>query len=199
PTVAPAPGMRPGTSRATLWAAAFDARAPEPAIAVKHILGAEDYHAGAPDRFLIRLGPAELRNDACRGEVESGGHRIAWALRFAPAAREAPRAPWLLHHLPLPTRVAHANTQIACSARVEVRGRAGLECGSPSASRSLRVEAWCGPRTLAGYVYRAPAGWDVHVAQSDVASVTLELRRRPHPLAAWGAPRRLTCSEGAAL
>src|SRR5207247_5993972 len=115
PTVAPAPGMRPGTSRATLWAAAFDARAPEPAIAVKHILGAEDYHAGSPERFAIRLGAAELRNDACRGEVESGGHRIAWALRLAPAAREARGAPWRLPHPALPTRVAHATSAIACS------------------------------------------------------------------------------------
>ena len=45
-TFAPAPGMQPGVARATLWAAAFDARAPEPAIAVKHILGAEDYQYG---------------------------------------------------------------------------------------------------------------------------------------------------------
>ena len=37
------------------------------------------------------------------------------------------------------------------------------------------------------------------MAQSDVDSVTLELRRRPHPLAAWQSPRRLTCTEGAAL
>jgi len=283
-TFAPAPGLQPGVARATLWAAAFDARAPEPAIAVKHILGPEGYHAGSSDRFAIRVGAGELRNDVCRGEVESGAHRIAWALRFAPAAREARRAPWLLHHLPLPTRVAHANSEIACSGwvsvdgvrreldgaptvqkhiwgtrrveelywlycprfdeevaacleatavrlrrrpgvprlvpiwfrtahsvldrcglvaltgnRVEVRGPARLEFRSTSATRSLRVEAWCDPRTLAGYVYRDPAGWDVHVAQSDVASVTLELRRRLHPLAAWRPPRRRTCSEGAAL
>jgi len=282
-TFAPAPGQ-PGEPRATLWAAAFDARAAEPAIAVKHILGTADYHAGSPERFAIRLGSAELRNDACRGEVESGAHRIAWALRLAPAAREARRAPWLLHHLPLPTRVAHANSEITCSGwvsvdgirhelerapavqkhiwgtrrveelfwlyspsfdeevdacleatavrlrrragapwlvpiwlrtahrvldrcglaslagnRVEVRGPAHLEFRSTSATRSLRAEAWCDPRTLAGYVYRDPAGWDVHVAQSDVASVALELRRRTHPLAPWGPARRLTCTEGAAL
>src|SRR2546426_11861616 len=75
-TFPPAPGLQPGVARATPWAAAFDARAPEPAIAVKHIFGAEDYHAGAPGRFAIRLGSAELRNDACRGEVESRGPPI---------------------------------------------------------------------------------------------------------------------------
>ena len=282
-TFAPAAGQ-PGAARATLWAAAFDARGPEPAIAVKHILDAGEYHAGTRERFGIRLGAAELRNGVCRGEVESGAHRIAWALRFTPAARAARRVPWLLDHLPFPTRVAHANGEIACGGwvsvdgirhelesapavqkhiwgsrrveelfwlycprfdgevnacleatavrlrrrpgaprlvpiwlrtahgvvdrcglgalagnRVEVRAPGRLEFRATSPTRSLRAEAWCDPRALAGYVYRDPAGWDVHVAQSDVASVALELRRRGHPLAAWGPPRRLTCAEGAAL
>jgi hypothetical protein len=282
-TFAPAPGQ-PGPTRATLWAASFDARAPEPAIAVKRLLGISDYHTGAADRFAIRLGSAELRNGVCRGEVESGGHRIEWALRFPPAAHEARRAPRLLRHLPLPTRVAHANSEIACSGWVSVDGirheldgapavqkhiwgtrrveelfwlycprfdeevdacleatavrlrrRPGARpvvpiwfraahgvldrCGlralagnrievlapdrlaflSTSPTRWLRAEAWCDPRTLAGYVYRDPAGWDMHVAQSDLACVGLELRRRAHPFAPWGPPRRLTCTEGAAL
>src|SRR2546426_4139706 len=107
-TFAPAAGLQPGTPRATLWAAAFDARAREPAIAVKHILGAEDYHAGSPERFAIRLGAAELRNDACRGEVESGGHRIAWGLRPAPPARAARRAPRVPPPPPPPAPGGHA-------------------------------------------------------------------------------------------
>ena len=115
--------------------------------------------------------------------------------------RRRPGAPRLV---PIWFRTAHSvldRCGLASLAgnRVEVRGPAHLEFRSTSATRSLRVEAWCDPRTLAGYVYRDPAGWDVHVAQSDVASVTLELRRRLHPLAAWRPPRRLTCSEGAAL
>ncbi len=279
-TFAPAAG-RP---RATLWAAAFDARSATPAIALKELLGADEYDPGPGDRFAIRLGTAELRNGVCRGEVERGAHRIAWALRFAPAARAAGRFPWLLERLPFPTRVGHANSEIACSGwvsvdgvrhelegapavqkhiwgtrrveelfwlycprfegevnacleatavrlrqrpgaprlvpiwlrtahgvvdrcglgalltnRVEIRGPGRLEFRTTSATRSLRAEAWCDPRTLAGWVYRDPAGWDVHVAQSDVASVALEIRRRAHPLAAWGAARRLVCTEGAAL
>src|SRR5947208_8407746 len=115
--------------------------------------------------------------------------------------RRRPGAPRLV---PIWFRTAHSvldRCGLAALAgnRVEVRGPARLEFRSTSATRSLRVEASCDPRTLAGYVYRDPAGWDVHVAQSDIASVTLELRRRPHPLAAWRPPRRLTCSEGAAL
>ena len=75
--------------------------------------------------------------------------------------------------------------------RIEIRGG--------SATCAVTVDAWCDPRTLVGWDYRDPAGWDVHVAQSDVASCTVELRSRPHPLASWGPPRRLECTEGAAL
>jgi len=286
-TFAPAPG-RPGAPRATVWAAAFDAVAREPAIAVKDIRPIAAYDAGGRDGFRIHIGDAELANGACRGAVAGGGHAIAWDLRFAPAEREARRAPWLLHQLPLPTRVAHANSEIACTGRVTVDGvsselegapavqkhiwgtrrveelfwlycgafegdpLARLEatsvrlsrrigggpetphlttlwartaegevdaCGLPalfgnrvavtaperiefrarSATREARATAWCDPRTLAGWVYRDPQGWDVHVAQSDLASCTLDVRRRAHPLAPWGRSRRLECREAAAL
>lgn len=70
---------------------------------------------------------------------------------------------------------------------------------SLSARHWLRGRAWCDARTLAGYVYRDPSGFDLHVAQSDVASCAIELRTRPHPLAAWGAPRPLHAHDAAAL
>jgi len=286
-TFAPAPG-RPGPRRATLWAAAFDAGAPEPAIGVKAILPIEEYGAGVPDRFAIRLGSAELENDAARGVVSAGGHEIAWDLRFVPALREARRMPRLFHHLPLPTHVAHANSEIACSGlvrvdgveralggapgvqkhlwgtrrveelfwlycprfeedaaacleatavrprrrlpgglpapwlttvwlrtaagtldrtelpgvlgnRVVARGGGPIEFRTTSATRRLRATAWCDARTLVGYVYRDPAGSDLHVAQTDLASCTLEIGTRPHPLAAWRPHARLTCSGGGAL
>jgi hypothetical protein len=47
------------------------------------------------------------------------------------------------------------------------------------------------PGDARGYVYRDPSGFDVHVAQSDVATCELVVRARPHPLARWGAARRL--------
>ena len=59
-------------------------------------------------------------------------------------------------------------------------------------SASVHIVAWCDPRTLAGWVYRDPRGWDVHVAQSDVASCTVEVRAR-------GEVRRLASTSGAAL
>jgi hypothetical protein len=39
----------------------------------------------------------------------------------------------------------------------------------------------------------------VYVAQSDVASCEVELRTRPHPLAAWSPPRRLSARRATAI
>ena len=68
-----------------------------------------------------------------------------------------------------------------------------------SATRAVRARAWCDLRTLVGYVYRDPAGWDVHVAQSDVASCEVELVTRAHPLARWRPAGRLSSPHAAAL
>jgi len=65
--------------------------------------------------------------------------------------------------------------------------------------RALDARAWCDPRTLAGWAYRDPAGWDVHVAQSDVASCEMEIRARPHVLAGWRRIARLVAKETAAI
>jgi hypothetical protein len=76
-------------------------------------------------------------------------------------------------------------------------GELRVEAWSPT--RALTARAWCDPRTLAAWDYRDPAGWDVHVAQSDVASCEVELLRRPHPLAGWRRVARLTAAHRAAL
>ncbi|WP_426752244.1 hypothetical protein [Myxococcus sp. Y35] len=76
--------------------------------------------------------------------------------------------------------------------------RAGaLRFRARSATVAVEGRAWCDPRTLVGYVYRDPTGWDVHVAQSDVATCELELFTRPHPFAAWRPDGRLTSTVGA--
>jgi hypothetical protein len=274
-----------GECRATLWAAAFDAHAREPAIAVKSILPIARYDAGSP--FAVRIGEAVLTNETARGAVTSPTHTIAWDMRFPPSAGEVRRLPWLLHHLPLPTRVAHANDGLSCTGtvtvdgvthaladapgvqkhiwgtrrvdelywvycrsfeedrearleataarlrrqlagrpaphvtslalrtrdgahdlgglvaltrnRVEVPDVGRLAFGGMSATASIRVKAWADPRALAAWDYRDPAGWDVHVAQSDVASCAVELRTRSHPFAAWGPARILTCRHAAAI
>src|SRR2546430_6070256 len=53
-TFAPAPGA-PGAARAIVWAAWFDARAREPAVAVKAIHPTNAYDARQPGRFRIRI------------------------------------------------------------------------------------------------------------------------------------------------
>jgi len=40
-------------------------------------------------------------------------------------------------------------------------------------------------------VYRDPAGWEVYVAQSDIATCEGELRTRRHVLAPWNASQRI--------
>jgi hypothetical protein len=99
----------------------------------------------------------------------AAGERQWWDLPWSVASRVAPGAPG------------------------ELRVRAWTP------TRALAARAWCEPGALAAWVYRDPAGRDLHVAQSDVASCAVELWERPHPLAAWGAPRRLTVRHGAAV
>jgi hypothetical protein len=125
-TFAPA-GGGPGEPRTTLWAAAFDARAAEPAVAAK-------------------WGPGAL-----------------------------------------------VTTCVAPGAAGELR----VEARAPT--RRLTARAWCHPSTLVGYVYGDPGGFDLHVAQSDLASCEGELRTRAHPFAPWGPPRILTATHAAAI
>jgi len=83
--------------------------------------------------------------------------------------------------------------------RVAAAGPHRLAFAGGSVTRRVRADASCDPESLAGYVYRDPRGWDVHVAQSDVASCTIEIETRPHPFAAWRLARRLTCVHAAAV
>ena len=75
--------------------------------------------------------------------------------------------------------------------RIEPDGPGRLRVRATSATAAVEAVAACDPRTLAGWVYRDPSGFDLHVAQSDVARCEVVLRTRPHRFAAWSAPRRL--------
>jgi hypothetical protein len=75
--------------------------------------------------------------------------------------------------------------------RVEPDGPGRLRVRARSALARVEALATCDPATLAGYVYRDPSGFDVHVAQSDVATCEIVTRTRAHLLAPWGAARRL--------
>jgi hypothetical protein len=85
------------------------------------------------------------------------------------------------------------------TSRVEAGGSGELRFRAASSTRRIEGRAWCDPETLAGWIYRDPSGFDLHVAQSDVASCELAIERRPHVLASWSAPRRLTVRHAAAV
>src|SRR6185503_918191 len=87
-TFAPAVG-KPGGPRATLWAAAFDARARIPARVGKRILPLSAYDASRGGPFRVRLDDAELSNDSARGTCPVGGQSLSWDLYFTPAEYEA--------------------------------------------------------------------------------------------------------------
>lgn len=284
----PAPGQ-PGTSRATLWAAAFDAGAENPAIAMKRILPIDAYAPDSGDTFGIRIGDAEFSSGICRGTIEENGHSISWDLQFNPSAEQKERSSIIMHHrLPLPTHVIHAyeGTKfrgtytvdgttysmdeapglqkhlwgdkrveelfwLYCSqfsedpsARIEVTsvrpsrtlignvpfpalapiwfeneageqdffaawhlvrnvvklaGPGKLELRASSLFRAIEVDADCDLRTLVGYVYRDPAGMDLYVAQSDIASCEVRLLERSNPFGSFKVVRTLTSDCGAAI
>jgi len=81
--------------------------------------------------------------------------------------------------------------------RLVAAGPGRLRLAARAATARLDAVASCDPRTLASWDYRDPSGFDVHVAQSDVARCEAVLRTRAHPLAAWGPPRRLTAPQAA--
>lgn len=85
------------------------------------------------------------------------------------------------------------------ASRMEVSALGEVRARAASLTRALEVRAWCDPRTLAGYIYRDPAGRDLHVAQSDVGSCELDLLVRPTPLAPWVVDRRLTSRDTVAI
>lgn len=83
--------------------------------------------------------------------------------------------------------------------RITVPAPGRLEFHAATATRGARGTAWCPPETLAGFIYRDPSGQDLHVAQSDVASCSVERLARPHPFARWRVVEELQVTAGAAL
>lgn len=134
----PAPGA-PGEPRATVWAAAFDTAAPDrPAVAVKAIHPLSAFDAGTPGRFGIRIGDAGLAPGKCHGEVASGGHAIAWDLRYTPESAQAVRrAPRGIDLLPLTTHVNHSHDGITFTGTVTVDGERYDVRGAPGLQKHL--------------------------------------------------------------
>ena len=76
----------------SVWAAWFDARAPERTLALRSTLP-----AAAIGRGEVSLGAASLGPSGCNGEVEAGGHSVRWRLSFGRGAAAEDAIPrWLL-------------------------------------------------------------------------------------------------------
>ena len=73
--------------------------------------------------------------------------------------------------------------------RVVPDGPGRLRVRAASATAYVVATATCDPQTLVGYVYRDPSGFDVYVAQSDVATCDVAWCDRRHRLARWNEPR----------
>ena len=117
-TFSPAPSVG-GDFRATVWAAAFDARATVPAKFSKAVYPETAYEVLPAG---IRIGTSELGDGHCRGEVQ-GDHAFAWELTFSGASRRRHRGPWFMHHrVPLPTRVIHVHDSVQFRGHIAVDG-----------------------------------------------------------------------------
>jgi hypothetical protein len=73
--------------------------------------------------------------------------------------------------------------------RVAPAGPGVLHVRASSATTGVVATATCDPETFVGYVYRDPSGFDVYVAQSDVATCDVAWYERRHRLASWSGPR----------
>lgn len=87
----------------------------------------------------------------------------------------------------------------ALGARLDLPGPGLLDVSERAPREAALVRAFAPPDTFAGFVYRDPVGREVHVAQSDVASVVTERFARPHPLAPWRPTSQHTSRRRAAL
>lgn len=65
--------------------------------------------------------------------------------------------------------------------------------------RALRIRGYAPVESYAGWVYKNPAGRELHVAQSDIATCVVETYRRGHPLGKWKPQARLISRQRAAV
>jgi len=134
-TFAPRAGSR-DQPRATVWAAAFDARASS-ALAGKSLHPVVEFESPGAGS-AVRIGASTFDNQSLCGEVDDGGHTLRWDLRFLPSARPAHRAPWFLHHrMPLPTRVVHAHSEVEFRGSIVVDGQTRVLHGAPGLQKHI--------------------------------------------------------------
>ena len=98
--VAQSPVGRPDSLAGQLWATVFDSRPGSESFGLtRDIPGAKVTVEAEP--FVLRIGEASLRNGACSGTLEGGGHTLSWALSFAASSSPyLPFPPELYDELP---------------------------------------------------------------------------------------------------
>jgi 2-keto-4-pentenoate hydratase/2-oxohepta-3-ene-1,7-dioic acid hydratase in catechol pathway len=72
---------------------------------------------------------------------------------------------------------AHVATGVSLARRVTQPRPGVMRAVFHRRGRKLVARAWAAPRDFIGYVYRDPAGHDLHVAQCDIASVVVDVYR----------------------
>lgn len=169
-----------GPARATVWAAAFDARSTPRAVAGKRILPLDAY-ASDPGRFGVRLGAASLASDLATGEVWTDRHTLAWELRWTVPREPARRGPAWLEHVPAPTRVAHVGGDLRCTGWFAVDGKRQAFDDVPG----LQKHIWGTRRVGELYWLCCPSFAEDAGASLEATSVRIDAGRGPRLSPVW--------------
>jgi hypothetical protein len=105
-----APRGRPDAAVGELWAIAFERGGPIVAVKQVHPIGA---CAFARDRLDVAIGAARLDDGALRGTAASGGHTLAWDLRYAGGQLPLLLLPERLYTAPVPRAKALVGRPLA--------------------------------------------------------------------------------------
>ncbi len=115
-----APQAGRGPPRCELWGHLFDGADPRRSFGVK---SARPIEALSRDG-IVGVADARFREGHLQGRIDSGGHDLAWDLRYEPSATSVHLAPWLLRASGLArTEVRFPNVAARFSGTVRADGR----------------------------------------------------------------------------
>lgn len=166
------PRGRPADAVGELWAISFD-RQRDHIVAVKEVKPLRDCRF-ATDRLAVQIGEATLDDGALRGAADSGGHRLAWDLRYHGGQEPLLLLPRALYAAPLPRAKA-----------LVARPLARFEGSITVDGEVLAIDGWVGSqnhnwgsRHTDRYAWGQVAGFDED-AQAFLECSTARLRVGP--------------------
>jgi hypothetical protein len=120
--LSPEPGR--GNPVAELWGIAFDPAEPSRNLALKRTVPIAEAELGR-ERFLFRVGDAELRHASARGALEGRAGTLEWDLAWDPAAETFRHFPYeAMYRLALPrTKVLVPNQDVRFRGTIRWNGR----------------------------------------------------------------------------